>query len=78
MKQKSIYIFFALPNMKKILFYIFLTASILLSFRIIGILTTDFQGLTEFGFGYLTGIIILLLITGSLTVLFWIKSYRKK
>ena len=64
--------------MKKILFYLFLTASILLSFRIIGILTRDLDRLTEYGFGYLTGLIILLLIASIISFFLGKKAYKKE
>ena len=48
--------------MKKIIFYISIIISIFLSVNIAKILIADFDRLTEYGFGYLVGKVILLLI----------------
>jgi len=48
--------------MKKIIFYISLIISILLFINIVKIIWTDLQRLTEYGFGYLSGEIILFFI----------------
>lgn len=53
-------------TMKKIIFYFSLIVSLLISINIIQMLVNDFNRLTEYGFGYLTGKIILLLIFLSL------------
>ncbi|MCF6280135.1 MAG: hypothetical protein L3J14_07290 [Flavobacteriaceae bacterium] len=47
--------------MKKILFYIVAIISVFLLINIGKILMTDFNRLTEYGFGYLTGKITLLI-----------------
>lgn len=52
--------------MKKLICYTAILLAIILGVRIIKILTTEFDRLTEYGFGYLTGKIILLLIFISL------------
>ena len=52
--------------MKKIIFYISIFISIFLIVSIAKILTTDFDRLTEYGFGYLVGKMILLLIFSSI------------
>ena len=52
--------------MKKTVSYLSIIIALLLSINIVKILTTDFERLTEYGFGYLTGKIILLLIFLSL------------
>jgi hypothetical protein len=49
-------------TMKKFIFYLSLIVSIFLLINILQILVTDFNRLTEYGFGYLTGKIVLLLI----------------
>ncbi len=55
--------------MQKVIFYISIVFSIGLIVNIIKILTTDFDRLTEYGFGYLAGKIILLLIFLTITYL---------
>jgi hypothetical protein len=55
--------------MKKILFYISLVISIILLLNIINILATDFNRLTEYGYGYLVGKVILFLIFGTILLL---------
>jgi hypothetical protein len=50
--------------MKKILFFIALGVSIILLINILNILITDLNRLTEYGYGYLVGKIILLVIFG--------------
>jgi hypothetical protein len=62
--------------MKKLLFYISLVLSILLLFNIIAILATDFNRLTEYGYGYLVGKIILFLLFGVIVVV--TRKYRTK
>jgi len=49
-------------TMKKFIFYLSLIVSIFLLLNIIQILVTDFNRLTEYGFGFLTGKIVLLFI----------------
>lgn len=48
--------------MKKIIFYIAAILSFFLLVNIIKIVVTDFNRLTEYGFGYLVGEIILFLV----------------
>jgi hypothetical protein len=48
--------------MKKIIFYIALLLSVFLLINVIQILVTDFERLTEYGFGYLVGKIILFIL----------------
>lgn len=55
--------------MKKVIFYIALVFSIILLINIAKILITDFDRLTEYGYGYLAGKIILLLVFGSIIFL---------
>ncbi|WP_435254739.1 hypothetical protein [Tenacibaculum sp. A30] len=55
--------------MKKTTFYISVIISIILLVNIIQILTTDFERLTEYGFGYLIGKIILFVIFLTLALL---------
>ena len=63
--------------MKKTTFYISAIISLILLINIIQILTTDFERLTEYGFGYLIGKIILFGIFLTLTILTK-KHFRKK
>lgn len=55
--------------MKKILFYISLGISIILLINIINIVAFDFNRLTEYGYGYLVGKVILFLIFGTILLL---------
>ncbi len=55
--------------MKKTFFYISLSISIILFVNIITILTTELDRLTQYGYGYLTGKIILFLIFGAIMLL---------
>jgi len=48
--------------MKKIIFYISIVISVLLLINILKILISDLNRLTEYGFGYLVGKIILFLV----------------
>ena len=52
--------------MKKAFFYIALVVSIILLINILKILITDFSRLTEYGFGYLVGKVILFVIFASI------------
>lgn len=62
--------------MKKTLFYISLIVSITLLINIINILVSDFNRLTEYGYGYLIGKTILFLIFG--TILLLTRKYETK
>ncbi|AUC22579.1 hypothetical protein BTO15_10975 [Polaribacter sejongensis] len=64
--------------MKKIIFYISSVISIILLISIFNILNNDFDRLTEYGFGYLIGKIILLLIFVTLTLLTKSAVWKKK
>jgi hypothetical protein len=64
--------------MKKIIFYISIIISIILLVNVVKILNTDFNRLTEYGFGYLLGKIILFILF-ALTSFFTRKAiYTKK
>ncbi|MGR7813839.1 hypothetical protein [Lacinutrix undariae] len=52
--------------MKKIVFYISSIIALFLLISIIQIIVTDFSRLTQYGFGYLFGKIILLVVFASL------------
>ncbi|WP_108170721.1 hypothetical protein [Christiangramia gaetbulicola] len=58
--------------MKKSFFYISLFLSLILGYHIIKILIVDLERLTDYGFGYLTGKVILLMIL--LTVIFFTRK----
>lgn len=62
--------------MRKLFFYFSLLVSIVLTINIINILTNDFNRLTEYGYGYLAGKVILLVVFG--VVAFITKSSYKK
>lgn len=55
--------------MKKVLFYISLGIAIILFINILNILVNDFNRLTTYGYGYLIGKIVLILIFGSIMLL---------
>ena len=63
--------------MKKVIFYISVIVSVILVFNIFQILTNDFERLTEYGFGYLIGKVILFVIFLVL-ILITKKSVLKK
>jgi hypothetical protein len=54
--------FFHFRTMKKILFYVLAIATLILGIRIGTIIIRDFDRLTKFGYGYLTGLLILFLL----------------
>ena len=62
--------------MKKSTFYISTLISLVLLVNIINIITNDFERLTEYGYGYLIGKIILFVIFLSLALL--TKKYISK
>jgi hypothetical protein len=62
--------------MKKLIFYVSIIISIVLLINVVKILVSDFNRLTDYGFGYLIGKIILLLI--FIMLLFLIKKSIKK
>ncbi|MFT5435523.1 MAG: hypothetical protein ACI840_000156 [Ulvibacter sp.] len=64
--------------MKKIIFYTSTIISIILLVNIIQILTNDFERLTEYGFGYLLGKIILFVIFLTLLLLTKKSILKKK
>jgi hypothetical protein len=64
--------------MKKYVFWLLLIVAVVLSFKIGRILIVDFHRLTNYGLGYLTGLLILFLMDGFFLVLLWINIYRKK
>ncbi len=64
-------------KMKKVIFYISVIVSVILVFNIFQILTNDFERLTEYGFGYLIGKVILFVIFLVL-ILITKKSVLKK
>ena len=62
--------------MKKLTFYISTLISLVLLVNIINIITNDFERLTEYGYGYLIGKIILFVIFLSLAL--FTKKYISK
>lgn len=64
--------------MKKVIFWILVCISIIIVLRIAVILINDFERLTEYGFGYLIGLIILFLVILSGAILIGLKIYRKR
>ncbi|MCB0594646.1 MAG: hypothetical protein H6557_11995 [Lewinellaceae bacterium] len=54
--------------MRKIIFYISLAVSILLFLHVLQILVSDFHRLTEYGFGFLTGKVVWLLVFVTIAV----------
>ena len=63
--------------MPKLIFWLLFLLEIILSFKIGRIFIKDFHRLTEYGIGYLTGLIILFLIILCLTILLGIHIFRK-
>jgi type III secretory pathway component EscS len=63
--------------MRKIIFEISIIVSIVLVIKIIGILLNDFSRLTEYGFGYLIGLIVLFLILVLISYLTGRKIIKK-
>ncbi|HYD92339.1 MAG TPA: hypothetical protein VEA37_12730 [Flavobacterium sp.] len=63
--------------MKKSLFYIFIILSIILFADIAGIILFDMDRLTRYGWGYLTGRILLLALFVFLAVFMFKKTYGK-
>jgi len=55
--------------MKKAIFYISTITSLIISINIIQILITDFERLTEYGFGYLIGKVILFVVFLTVVIL---------
>jgi len=55
--------------MKKVIFYLSLGIAIILFINIINIIATDLKRLTEYGYGYLVGKLILFLIFVGLIIL---------
>jgi hypothetical protein len=55
--------------MKKPIFYISIVATICLLIQILQIVLTDFKRLTEYGYGYVTGKVILIILF-SILILF--------
>ena len=64
--------------MKKLLFWLLIAAEVAVLLRIAGILMFDLQRLTKFGFGYLSGLVILFSVLGGFLFLLWKAIYRKK
>ena len=64
--------------MKKIIFYILIIISIILLINIVNILSTDFDRLTKYGFGYLAGKIILFIVFVLISFLTKKAIYTKK
>lgn len=62
--------------MKKAFFYISLVISIVLLVNIIKILTTDLNRLTEYGYGYLLGRVILFIIFS--TIIYVTRKHKTK
>jgi uncharacterized membrane protein required for colicin V production len=62
--------------MRKVFFYISLVISIFLLMNILKILITDFYRLTEYGFGYLVGKLILFVIFA--TLMFLTRKHKTK
>jgi uncharacterized protein HemY len=63
--------------MKKILFWFLLLAAALLLSRIFQTLYYDLHRLSEYGLGYLVGMIILLVVISGIAILLGFKLFRK-
>ena len=63
--------------MKKTFFWLLLVTGLIVSFKIGRIFIYDFNRLTEYGFGYLTGLIIIFLLIMTVSILLGNKLYSK-
>jgi len=63
--------------MKKIIFWILLIIAVFLLFKIGRILILDFGHFTEFGFGYLVGLIVEFIVIVGIITLLGLKTYKK-
>ncbi|WP_299777431.1 hypothetical protein [uncultured Formosa sp.] len=63
--------------MKKIVFYISLIIALLLGINIVQIVATDLDRLTEYGYGYLIGKVILFVIFTSIAFLTKSKTVKE-
>jgi hypothetical protein len=64
--------------MKKITFWILVFITIRLAVSVGNILLVDYSRLTEYGFGYLTGLIILLFLVTALTIFIGFRIFKRK
>jgi len=64
--------------MKKAIFYISIIAALGLVFNILNIILNDMERLTRYGWGYLTGRIILFAVFVFLIFFMFSKTYGKK
>lgn len=64
--------------MKKIFFFSLIIVTALLGFNVAEIIISDYSRLTDYGFGYLTGLFLLLLIFLALTIIMSKKIFKKK
>lgn len=55
--------------MKKTIFYISIIVSLIILINIIQILTTELERLTEYGFGYLIGKVVLFVVFSTAAIL---------
>ena len=63
--------------MRKLLFGISLVISLIILIRVLIILVKDMERLTEYGYGYLTGLSILFVIMAGLSVFTGIKLFKR-
>lgn len=63
--------------MRKIIFGFSIVVSVVLLIKIIRIINRDFSRLTDYGFGYLVGLIALFLILGLISILTGRKIIKK-
>ncbi|PKW20108.1 hypothetical protein CLV50_3211 [Flavobacterium lindanitolerans] len=64
--------------MRKILFFLLLIIGLILTYKIGRIFICDYNRLTDYGLGYLTGLVIILLLIISITIWLGVKIYRKR
>lgn len=64
--------------MRKLLFGISLVISLIILIRVLIILVKDMERLTEYGYGYLTGLSILFVIMAGLSVFTGIKLFKRR
>lgn len=64
--------------MKKIIFFSLIIVTSILGYNIVDIIVSDYNRLTDYGLGYLTGLFVMFLIFLALTNLISKKIFKKK
>ncbi|MCB9205945.1 MAG: hypothetical protein H6610_08755 [Ignavibacteriales bacterium] len=64
--------------MKKFVLFILIIVTAILGYNVFDIIINDYSRLTEYGFGYLTGLFVMLIIFLALTILLTKNILKKK